>query len=386
MPWFIHRKEILQATLEAIPGAITVADMQDPGHPLICVNQAFLDMTGYTREECLGRNCRFLQGPGTEPEAIQKLRQAISGCHSVSLTLTNYRKDGSRFRNALKLSPVFDAEGGNCVAFIGLQEDVTEQEEQQIRLAQEHKFAALGEMISGVAHEINNLLQPVLLLTDLLRTDDRLTEHQDLKSHLQTISDSAGSAREIVKDILLYAGNKEALPAQPSVFADSLNRAVNLNKKLIPSNIRFQTEFDDDLDGNALLGATQLTQILANLVKNAIDAMPGTGKLTLAARRKIVSCPPLPQMTRGKRYFILTFTDTGKGIPPDIAGRIFDPFFTTKSLAEGTGLGLAVVYSLLRHIDGGITVSSVPGQGTTFTLYIPAILTEEEETLWQESC
>lgn len=372
--WEALYPDVLHAALEAASGAITIADMRRPGRPLIFVNQAFVAMTGYSRSEVLGRNCSFLQGPATDPQAIAAMREAFASKRDIQLLLTNYRKDGTPFRNMLRLSPVLCRASGECLAYIGLQFDITEEEEMQARRGREQKFAALGEMISGVAHEINNLLQPILLLSDLLQTDARLAPTPDLRQQLATIQDSATAAREIVRDILIYAGNREAVPDRPTPFAASLKRALSVAEKLLPERIRLETTLSDDLAGESLLGTTQLAQILTNLMRNSIDAISGTGTLSLAAARTRVTDPLLPHMATDAPYFVLTVQDTGCGIPPELRERIFDPFFTTKSLASGSGLGLAVIYGLLRHVGGGITVSSTPGTGTTFTLYIPVIL------------
>jgi PAS domain S-box-containing protein len=149
---------------------MVVVDPNKEDHPIVFANQAFLEMTGYAREEVIGRNCRFLQGPETDPATRAQVREAVAARRDIATEILNYRKDGSPFWNALFVSPVYNA-AGDLVYFFGSQLDITRRRIAEESLRQAQKMEAIGQLTGGIAHDFNNLLQVILGYADSLATN-----------------------------------------------------------------------------------------------------------------------------------------------------------------------------------------------------------------------
>ena len=229
------------------------------------------------------------------------------------------------------------------------------------------RLEALGTLSSGVAHDLNNALTPIMMGVELLRT--RYPEDSKIVDMFAT---SAKRGSDMVRQLLSFAKGAEGL--RVPLKADQLvSELENLVTGSFPKNIRLLVKCDPKLP-TVLGDSTQLHQILLNLCVNARDAMPHGGTLTLEAKRVKVGAKFAgfaPDAKPGL-YLALRVSDTGTGIPQDILDRIFDPFFTTKSPDKGTGLGLSTVMGIVKGHGGFMQVSSQPGQGSTFTAYLPA--------------
>jgi signal transduction histidine kinase len=253
---------------------------------------------------------------------------------------------------------------------VGTRRDVTLTRQQEKTEREREKLAALGQLAGGIAHEINNLLQPALTFPELIC--DRLPA-DDLESRedLDMILASAKQARDIVRGILLYARKQDPALLRLDLAAET-RTALDFIRKLLPPGISLRME--NLHDGTmAAVNKTQLVQILTNLLVNAGDAMNGQGSIivTLDETHPSLAEASALGLATDRPYFTLTITDDGCGMDKAVESRIFEPFFTTKPIGRGTGLGLSVVYGILRSWGGAIAVTSALGQGTTFTLYIP---------------
>jgi|GEM_PF-635640 len=229
------------------------------------------------------------------------------------------------------------------------------------------RLEALGTLSSGVAHDLNNALTPIMMGVELLRT--RYPEDSKIVDMFAT---SAKRGSDMVRQLLSFAKGAEGL--RVPIKADQLvSELENLVTGSFPKNIRLLVKCDPRLP-TVLGDSTQLHQILLNLCVNARDAMPHGGTLTLEAKRVKVGATfaDFAPDARPGLYLALRVSDTGTGIPQDILDRIFDPFFTTKSPDKGTGLGLSTVMGIVKGHGGFLQVSSQPGQGSTFTAYLPA--------------
>ncbi|HVJ53070.1 MAG TPA: PAS-domain containing protein [Aliidongia sp.] len=254
---------------------------------------------------------------------------------------------------------------------VGTRRDVTQTRHQERVEREREKLAALGQLAGGVAHEIANLLQPALILPELVR--DRLAaDDVESREDLEIVLINVRQAREIVRGILLYARKEEPALVQLDLAAE-IGAALAFIRPLVPPGVALRVE---SLPGGtmAAVNKTQLTQILTNLVVNAGHAMNGHGSVTVALG---TASPAVDEaqtlgIEAGKPYLTLSVTDDGCGMDASVQSHIFEPFFTTKPLGHGTGLGLSVVYGIMRSWGGAITVDSTPGRGTIFTLYIPA--------------
>jgi signal transduction histidine kinase len=237
-------------------------------------------------------------------------------------------------------------------------------------MAEQDKSAALGRLAGGVAHEINNLLQPAIIFPELVR--DRLPpEDIESREDLDLVLESVRKAREIVRNILLYSRKQE--PALETVdLAAEIAKALAFVHGLLPPGISLQRHIEA-AEVMAAINKTQLTQVLTNLVINAAHASGdhGTIDVTFGRMRPSAEQAEALEIEAGALYLTLAVADNGTGMDASTVTRIFEPFFTTKPLGVGTGLGLSVVFGILKSWKGAIAVDSALGRGTVFTLYIP---------------
>lgn len=260
---------------------------------------------------------------------------------------------------------------------VGTRIDVTEILKREAGEREREKLAALGHLAGGVAHEINNLLQPAIIFPELLA--DRLPE-DDIESRedLATILESARKARDIVKNILRFA-RKEELQLDRLNAVTEVKAALAFVRDLIPPSVVLREALAEaPAEGMIAANKTQLTQVITNLIVNAAHAMEDRGTVTVSIReeRPILETAERHSIEANRPYIAISIADTGCGMDAATQARIFEPFFTTKPIGKGTGLGLSVVYGILKNWKGAITVASEPGHGATFTLYIPTLAPE----------
>jgi PAS domain S-box-containing protein len=364
------QKRVLFSSIDACPVCITIADAMQPDFPLIYANRKFLEVTGYDNDEIIGRNCRFLQGSATDRRVVDDLRQAIVAGKRAEVRFINYRKDGSEFLNHLVVVPVHD-DAGRIVASIGFQNDVTHDAHHQAE-AQRQKMEALGRMVGGVAHEINNMLQPIMLLgRDIIDHGEAGNEE---KQQLEIMLDCSGKARKIIGDLLAFSRPPtKALDVRDPVAL--LNDGLGLIRKAIPRDIVLTTRIGE-CPREISVDPTAFVQVLLNLATNAAAAMDGRGELTIVLDAEQHG-PDATDSPKTMGFARLRVTDTGCGMTKEALDRAFEPFFTTKPVGQGTGLGLSVVYGLIREMGGTIAIESEVGRGTTVTILIPG---NKEET------
>jgi two-component system cell cycle sensor histidine kinase/response regulator CckA len=258
-----------------------------------------------------------------------------------------------------------------------LVEDVTERRalEQQLRHAQ--KLEAIGQLTAGIAHDFNNILTTIIANADLA-LDAVPSEDVELRSDLGEISGAGRRAAEMIKKLMAF-GRREHLDLELLDLAALVEDTASTLRRVLPENIHI--DFAAEEGTNLVLGNRgAIEQILLNLAGNARDAMPQGGELRLAVGRFTIDAEYRRTHGWGKPgpYVLLAVSDTGTGMDARTRSRIFEPFFTTKAIGHGTGLGLAMVYGLVKQHGGFIDVYSEPGLGTTFNLYLP--LSESTET------
>lgn len=248
--------------------------------------------------------------------------------------------------------------------------DITEERAIQKRIQQQERVAAVGQLAAGIAHDFNNILTSIIGFAELLLLDPGLPA--SAKDDIERITKQGHRAAHLVRQILDFS-RQTISSKQPLNLLPVIKETVKLLERTIPEDIHISLEI---MPGEYTVFADliQLQQALTNLAVNARDAMPNGGNLHFKLFQLAVSPvdePPAPDLEAGD-WVALSITDTGHGIPPELHGKIFEPFFTTKEVGEGTGLGLAQVYGIIKQHEGVIDVSSQPNAGTTFTLYFPA--------------
>lgn len=353
----LREREMLLAVIDACPISITVADARLPDTPLIYVNRTFETLTGYARDEVLGSNCRFLQGADCDPGVLRTLHDAVAFGTQAEVRLVNRRKDGTLFLNRLVLAPIRDDQG-QVTAFIGLQSDVTDEARREEAERQRQRVEALGRMMGGVAHEINNLLQPVTLMTEELIA--RHAADAD-RPYLDVVLDCALNARRIIGDLLAFS-RPSGRKAEVVDAATLLREVLVLIRKAVGPGVVM--ELEAAAPGIAVLAdKTAFTQVLLNLAGNAAAAMGGTGTIRVALRgSRTHTAMPCAR---------IDIVDSGCGMDRATLERAFEPFFTTKPIGQGTGLGLSVAFGLIKEMGGEIILDSAPGRGTTASVLLP---------------
>ena len=364
----IAQSELLVATIHACPVSISIADALRPGRPLVYVNPSFTHITGYALHEAIERDCDFLQGPETDPATARRVADCLQAGQSCDVEILLYHKDGTPFWNALMMAPLL--RGGRIVAYIAVQSDITDKRAQHQEFQRRHRLQALGQLAGGVAHEINNLLQPILSYTELVQ-NDIAAGHETAARRLGKVIFSAEQARDIVRNVLRFSrSDSPTLSDLP--LAPTISEAVTFVRDLLPATVTVTVRgLDEDL-GYGHINAVEMTQIMTNLLSNAAHAMAGRGEIRVeAALARLTPYQASLQGVESGEYCQVTVSDTGPGMDEMVLARLFEPFFTTKPLGQGTGLGLSVVYGIMQNWRGAISATSIPGRGARFTLVIP---------------
>jgi two-component system, cell cycle sensor histidine kinase and response regulator CckA len=340
----------------------------------IDMNPAGIEMLGYSRKE----EVQALNMPGNlyqEPAKWNELRKKIDTQGYVrDFEVVLNRKDGSSVI-VLETTTAIKNEQGDIVRFDGIWHDVTEQRKLEAQFLRTQRLENIGKLASGIAHDLNNILAPVLMGIDLLRT--RVGDSGSI-SVLDTMQSSGKRGADLVKQILAFArGVKiERVPLQLRHLVRDVEKIM---RETSSKNIQIVVDAPREL-WTVVADGTQMHQVLMNLCINARDAMPAGGTLTISAGNVTLneSLKRWGLEIQPGSYVTLQVTDTGTGIPSEVLDKIFEPFFTTKELGKGTGLGLSTVQVITKAHSGLVDIISVPGRGTVVIAYIPARGPQEE--------
>ncbi|MFQ5743960.1 MAG: ATP-binding protein, partial [Acidobacteriota bacterium] len=268
-------------------------------------------------------------------------------------------------------------ERGGAVTFSGFIRDISERKalEQQLRQAQ--KMEAVGQLAGGVSHDFNNLLTGITGYTQLAL--QQLPDDAPVTDDLRKVLEVAGKAARLTRQLLAFS-RRQTLEFKVFNLNGLVANTSEMLKRLISVNVEIEFLAAPDV-GNVRADPGQIEQVLVNLVVNSRDAMPEGGKLTIETGDVTLDEAYCDQHAgvRPGRYVMLAVTDTGCGMDEETQQKIFEPFFTTKKAEEGTGLGLATVYGIVKQHEGNIWVYSEPGKGTTFKVYLPTVAEMAEE-------
>ena len=355
------------AALEAAANAIMITDRAGL---ITWANPAFAELTGWSTAEAVGCNPRdLLNSSLQDPKFYQQLWATILAGKVWRGELINVRRDGGLRTMDETVTPLRN-ERGEISHFIAILQDITERKQMEAQFRQSQRMEAIGTLAGGVAHDLNNILAPMMLVSALLAL--KLPDPKD-QAKLAIIQAGVRRGSEIIRQLLTFSRGQEGERSlvKPLLI---IKEMTVMMRETFPREIDLQLNTPES-GWPVLADPTQLHQVLLNLSVNARDAMPkgghlfiGTENLTLAAGNPALdpANPPGP-------YVVIIVSDTGQGIPANVRPRIFDPFFTTKPIGKGTGLGLSTVLGIVKSHGGHIAVDSTAGKGTTFRIYLPAV-------------
>ncbi|WP_089094033.1 ATP-binding protein [Nodularia sp. NIES-3585] len=351
--------------------------VQDLSHNILLWNKSAEKIYGWSAAEAIGQNAMELLDNQLLAKDLEIYRDVLdNGCWQGELQKNT--KSGAKVIVESRWS-LLRNEDFSAKSIMIVDTDITQQQELEKQLLRAQRLERIGTLSSGIAHDLNNVLSPILMSIHLLQPKCR---DRDTQKILSIIENNTKHGINLVKQVLSFVqGIENDLPKEPKGL---VHRVIQVKYLLLeiqqivqqtfPQSIHLCTEIQADLwpiCGNG----TQLHQILMNLCLNARDAMPKGGNLSISAANIFIDQNYVKMYLDAQigDYIVLTVTDTGLGINQKILDKIFEPFFTTKEIGQGTGLGLSIVLGIIKEHHGFIKVSSSVGQGTKFQVYLPAV-------------
>ncbi|HVJ18661.1 MAG TPA: PAS domain-containing protein [Polyangiaceae bacterium] len=334
------------------------------------VSPAFETIWGLSREELYRDPNNFFQTIHEEDRTRVIAKSASAGNGGYNEVFRIRRPDGTIGWIHDRAFPVRDP-NGEVVRIVGVATDITALRDLEQQLAQAQRMESIGRLAGGIAHDFNNLLTVILASARMVTA--KLPDDSELQVEFDAIRDAGERAARLTSQLLVFARRHVIAPTELDL-TDLARQTERLLRRVIGEHIELETRLATSL-GVVIADRAQLEQVLVNLAINARDAMPNGGRLTIETRRVSVDATEgdRPAEPPAGNYVALSVTDTGPGIPSDAVPHVFEPFFTTKPAGEGTGLGLATCYGIIKQARGVILVDTVVGTGTTFTIMLPEV-------------
>ena len=357
----------LATAVEQAAESVIIADRKGTIH---YVNPAFERLSGFSSEDIVGKNFRILKSDRHDENFYRTMWKTISSGTGWAGRICNRMKDGSLRHFETTISPIRD-KNGVIVNFVSVNRDVTQEVALEAQLFQAQKMEAVGTLAGGIAHDFNNLLQVIQGYTEVLQNE--VGRNKSSTEALRKIHRSAKRGADLTRQLLTFS-RKVQSERRPL----DLNREVEQVKRLLERTIPKMIEIELYLsESPAVVSADpiQIEQAIMNLAVNAKDAMPEGGKIVIETERVRLDqqfCKSHLGAQPGE-YVLLSISDTGHGIDQEILEHVFEPFYTTKDVGRGTGLGLAMVYGIVKNHEGYILCYSEVSTGTTFKIYLPAM-------------
>lgn len=352
--------------------------IDEPGPRIVYVNGAFERLTGYKREEVLGKTPRILQGPKTDRKVLDRIRKAISEAKPCFEEIVNYDKDGKEYWIEMDIFPIVNDQG-IVTHLMGIERDITERRNTEERIRHSQKMEAVGQLAGGMAHDFNNLLNVILANLDILEM--KLKDSEDLMKRVRSAQDAIQRGVEINKRLLAFS-RKQALNPESCDVNRVLRDFVPILDRIKTEKVEIEYEIADEKT-ICDIEKTGLENALLNLALNARDAMPEGGKIFISTGfvRNGDTIGPKISGLEAKDYFLVSVTDTGTGMDDLTKARIFDPFFSTKGGGKGTGLGLTMVYGFVKQSNGFLKVITAPEFGSSFLIFLPVHRQDESQDI-----
>lgn len=353
------------ALLDQAQDAILVRDLQ---HNILFWNKGAEHVYGWTADEATGKNAAhlLLKEPTTQ---FEQARRAVIENGEWRGEMRQIRRDGTEIVVESRWTLVRD-DLGVPTSILVINTDVTDKKSMEAQFLRAQRMESIGTLASGIAHDLNNVLSPILMAIDMLRL--KATD-ESTRKWLEVLRANAERGGDMVRQVLSFARGVEGerVALQPRHL---IKEIVKILRETFPKSIEINHQLPDNL-WIISADATQMHQVLMNLCVNARDAMPEGGAISIRAENIVLdkNYARLHIEAKPGRFVLVTVSDTGPGMSPEIQSRIFEPFFTTKEMSKGTGLGLSTALTIVKSHGGFMNVYSEVNKGSQFALYLPAL-------------
>lgn len=370
----VHRRQQIEQQSQMLEQVSDAVSLVDANGVITYWNHGAQNLFGWSAEEAIGQDVQQLLFRG-DPQVMRSIVRETNERGTWAGELTKVTRNGKSVIVDHRRTILREAD---CVkGHLCIDIDITDRKKQDRISLRSQRLESIGTLAGGIAHDLNNVLTPILMGAKLLSSDRAPANRQGL---LDTLVASAQRGAALIQQLLAFAGGIQG-ERHPIFIRQLIDETRGLLEHTLPKSIRIETKVAESCP--AVLGdATEIAQILMNLCINARDAMTDGGALTIEAdcvRYPKNSVLPHPEAHSGT-YLQLKICDTGSGMTAEVLDRIFDPFFTTKEIGKGTGLGLATVQGIVKSHGGFILVYSEPGCGSSFSIYLPAAVTTESKS------
>ncbi len=355
----------LMAAIEQSAETVVITDVDGT---IEYVNPVFEQTSGYTSDEALGQNISILESDAHDAAFHDAMWETLLRGEVWSGQFINKKKEGTLYTENATISPVRDA-SGQVVNYVAVKRDITDELNLEEQFRQAQKMQSIGQLVAGIAHDFNNLMQVINGYADIARK--KLQSGHDAGESIGQIRKAGDQAKSLVKQLLAFSRQQVIDPVDLDLN-ELIKHSWKMLRHMIGEHIQFEFSAGEDL-GTVFADRSQIEQVLMNLCVNARDAMPNGGTLTVQTETLAIDPDDLKTHTWAQPgdYVLLSVRDTGCGMGEETLKKVFEPFFTTKDVGEGTGLGLSTVYGIVKQSEGHIDVTSEPGKGATFKIYLP---------------